>query len=89
MKTTPDDYGDGCGHGYHEDGCTMCLVNLPSYAYAEIMNLRAALKDALDGWEYAANYKGEYLARKHGDAEDIAELRTLLRGKADKEQSRG
>lgn len=37
-----------------------------------------ALDEAIDGWEYAASYKGAFLAKKHGDAEDIARLRKLL-----------
>jgi hypothetical protein len=42
--------------------------------------LEEALGEALDGWEYAAQYKGEFLAAKHGDASDIAEMRKLLKG---------
>lgn len=45
---------------------------------AREQQLADALKEALDGWEDAANYKGDYLAKKHGDAEDIARLRKLL-----------
>lgn len=41
--------------------------------------LARALEEALEAWEYAAKYKGEYLADKHGDFEDIARLRALLR----------
>lgn len=40
--------------------------------------LREALKEALDGWAYAASYKGDYFREKHGDDEDIARLRALL-----------
>lgn len=40
--------------------------------------LADALQEALTGWEYAAQYKGDYLAEKHGDAEDIAQLRAVL-----------
>lgn len=40
--------------------------------------LANALEEALDGWEESAQYKGEYLAKKHGDADRINELRTLL-----------
>jgi hypothetical protein len=40
--------------------------------------LHDALKEALEGWEYAAQYKGEYFVKKHGDMEEIAELRKLL-----------
>jgi DNA-directed RNA polymerase subunit RPC12/RpoP len=44
----------------------------------EVERLRAALAEALDGWEYAAKYKSAFLATKHGDAADIARLRALL-----------
>jgi len=37
-----------------------------------------SFEEALNGWEYAAQYKGEFLAKKHGDADDIARLRKLL-----------
>lgn len=37
-----------------------------------------ALEEALNGWEYAASYKSDFLRKKHGDAEDIARLRKLL-----------
>ena len=37
-----------------------------------------ALEEALNGWEDAAQYKGEFLAKKHGDADDIARLRKVL-----------
>ena len=45
---------------------------------AEVAALRAALTEALEGWEYAAQYKGEYFIKKHGDADDITRLRALL-----------
>lgn len=45
----------------------------------EVDKLREALEEALDGWEYAAQYKGEHLARKHHDAEDITRLRLILK----------
>ena len=48
------------------------------YTKAYVDALRAALEEALDGWEYAAQYKGEYFVKKHGDTEDIARLRKLL-----------
>ena len=49
-----------------------------------LAKLEAALSEALDEWAYAAQYKGEHLAKKHGDTVRIAELRTLLasRGKS-------
>lgn len=40
--------------------------------------LKSALKEALEGWEYAAKYKGDFLSKKHGDFEDISKLRKLL-----------
>ena len=44
---------------------------------AELNALREALKEALNEWEYASQYKGDYLARKHGDSERITDLRAL------------
>ena len=38
-----------------------------------------ALEEALEGWDYAAQYKDEFLRKKHGDNEDIARLRVLLK----------
>lgn len=40
--------------------------------------LRAALREALGEWESNAQYKGEYLREKHGDAEEIEKFRALL-----------
>ena len=40
--------------------------------------LEGALTDALDNYEYYAQYAGEYLSKKHRVAEDIAEKRALL-----------
>lgn len=45
---------------------------------AERDALREALSEACDEFEGASVYKGEYLARKHGDAETLARLRALL-----------
>lgn len=45
---------------------------------AENLLWQARLRQALDEWEYACTYKGEYFTRKHGDAEHIAELRAFL-----------
>lgn len=47
-------------------------------ACVERRQLLDALEEALNGWEYAAGYKGEFLAKKHGDTEDIARLRKVL-----------
>ena len=44
----------------------------------ERRQLQDALEEALAGWEKAARYKGAYLLKKHGDAEQIARLRKLL-----------
>lgn len=41
-------------------------------------SLLSWLCEALDEWEYASQYKGEYLAFKHRDKERIAELRQEL-----------
>ena len=47
---------------------------------AENAKLREALKDAIDGYEECAQYKGDYLFNKHGDAEEIARLKAALEG---------
>jgi nitrate reductase assembly molybdenum cofactor insertion protein NarJ len=40
--------------------------------------LEAILTDALDNYEYYAQYAGEFLCKKHRVGEDIAEKRALL-----------
>lgn len=47
-------------------------------ARADAEKLRAHLRDALDGWDEAADYKGEYLRAKHEDTERIAEIRAAV-----------
>lgn len=47
-------------------------------AQEEAAGLREKLGEALDGWSDAAQYKGNYLAEKHGDFEEIAALRAFL-----------
>lgn len=49
---------------------------------AENERLRSALKEACDEYEYAYPYKGDFLARKHGDPERLARLRSVLTGKS-------
>ena len=48
------------------------------YTKAYVDALKLALEEALDGWEDASHYKGEWLAKKHGDIQDIVRLRKLL-----------
>lgn len=48
-----------------------------------LAKLEAGLATACNEWEYASQYKGDFLAAKHGDAEGIAELRELLKGTSD------
>lgn len=43
--------------------------------------LEEALKEAIIEYEYAYQYKGDFLAEKHGDAERVAELRKVLEAK--------
>lgn len=38
----------------------------------------ALLTEALDGWEDAAQYKGDFLCEKHGDAGGIERIRALV-----------
>jgi hypothetical protein len=40
--------------------------------------LRTLLVEALEEWEYAVTYKGEYFDQKHGDSARIAEIRALI-----------
>lgn len=47
-------------------------------SYERERALREALETALDQWEYNASYKSDFLVKKHGDREEIAELRKLL-----------
>ena len=45
--------------------------------HERIAELDAALSEALDGWEDAAAYKGDYLRDKHGDLGGITRLRAV------------
>jgi hypothetical protein len=45
---------------------------------ARVAQLEQALREALDGWEDAVQYKGGYLSTKHGDADEMARLRAVL-----------
>jgi len=47
-------------------------------ATALVERLGKGLKDCIEDYEDAANYKDEYLRNKHGDAENIAKYRALL-----------
>ena len=53
-------------------------------AQKRIAELEAALREAIEGWEDGANYKGEYLREKHRDSEGIAKARTILIGAINK-----
>ena len=54
---------------------------------ARVQELEQALREALDGWEDAAQYKGGYLSTKHGDADDIARLRAAFASPASEARS--
>ena len=43
-----------------------------------VQKLELALKDAIEEYEYACEYKGEHFVKKHGDRERIVELRAVL-----------
>ncbi len=43
-----------------------------------VRDLEAALREALDEYEYACEYKGDYLVKKHEDKETLARLRGVL-----------
>ena len=45
---------------------------------ARVAQLEQALLEAIEAWEYAAEYKGEHLQNKHGDDDEIARLRAIL-----------
>ena len=47
-------------------------------AEARLHTVVEALREALDEYEYACSYKGEYFVRKHGDKETLARLRAVL-----------
>ncbi len=49
-----------------------------------VIELEAALSEACDEYDDAANYKGEYMRAKHRDDETLARLRALLVKGADK-----
>ena len=44
----------------------------------KLERLKAMLAKALDEWEYACEYKGDYFRKKHGDDVRIAEMRSVL-----------
>lgn len=50
-----------------EVGCGPCIEELAT-----------ALRDMCENFEEASQYKGEYLARKHRDAEQLDEARSVL-----------
>jgi hypothetical protein len=47
---------------------------------AENDRLREALRDAIDGYQECAPYKGDYLYQKHGDEKEVARLKAALEG---------
>jgi hypothetical protein len=73
--------GDSAIENFPPDGAAYFADRL-GMACLERRQLLDALEEALNGWEDAAQYKSEFLAKKHGDSEDIARLRKVL-GDAD------
>ena len=55
------------------------IAALQQHVDRYIAELEAALREAIEGWEDGANYKGEYLRKKHGDAEGITQAKAVLR----------
>lgn len=55
---------------------TVRVIQQPHWCQ-QAADLRAALIEALDEWQDASQYKGDYLRQKHGDEARIAELRAL------------
>jgi ArsR family metal-binding transcriptional regulator len=65
---------------FYDDGrLSMRSISSISEAADHIERLEEALKEALDEWEANLHYKGQYLSEKHGDAEEIAKSRELLK----------
>ena len=72
-------------HADRTDRATYATIRLLSERLAPLgeqsaADVVAALRESLDGWEDAAKYKGDHLAKRHGDAVDIARLRKLVPG---------
>jgi hypothetical protein len=61
-------------------GQTGTLAEDVAALVALVKPLREALTEALDEWECAAQYKGEYLSGKHDGAGRIARSQALLAG---------
>lgn len=43
----------------------------------DTVTILKALRDAIDGFKDCAQYKGDYLRKKHGDDEEIAALEAV------------
>jgi len=61
-----------------KDATTREIERQRDEATALVERLRGALKDCIEDYEDAANYKSDYLREKHGDAASIAKYRALL-----------
>lgn len=75
---------------FEDDDCIQVGSGPEAERRAHLMaaapDLYNALVECVELYEEAAAYKGEYLTRKHSDAEEIARFRALLqkaRGKED------
>jgi len=44
----------------------------------QLQQVEVIAEEALSEWDYASQYKGDYLRKKHGDVERIDELRAKL-----------
>jgi hypothetical protein len=56
------------------------LCNAVEALLARVEELEKAGTEALDGWEECCEYKMDCLVKKHGDREDIARLRGIVKG---------
>ena len=72
---------DMCEHGGYPDFCKHCTTQRIAELEQRVKVLEEALSDAIDGYEECASYKSDYLFKKHGDAEEIAWLRSALKKK--------
>ena len=65
---------------YNVEDCN-AMIDTIKELEERIEALREALRDAIDGYEECASYKGDYLFNKHGDGEELEHLNSILEEK--------